>query len=79
MKLYSLTLPGLDVRSDWRVVHDRLLDDFPEIDDVLPTTIPATVLIVYCGSAVLDSWLESIDEVVLSRRVRRARHPAASA
>jgi hypothetical protein len=40
VKLYSLTLPGLDVRSDWRVVHDRLLDDFPAVDDVLPTTTP---------------------------------------
>ena len=35
MKLYSVTLPGLDVRSDWRTVHDRLLDDFPAIEDVL--------------------------------------------
>lgn len=72
MKLYSLTLPGLDVPSDWRAVHDRLLDDFPAIDDVLPTTMPATVLIVYRGSARLDAWLQSIDEAVLGRRLRGA-------
>ena len=46
MNLYSLSLPGLDVRSDWRAVQDRLLDDFPAIDDVLPTTTTATILIV---------------------------------
>jgi hypothetical protein len=67
LKLYSLTLPGLDVRSDWRAVHDRLLDDFPAIDDVLPTTMTATVLIVYEGSAQIDGWLDSIDEAILSR------------
>jgi hypothetical protein len=49
VKLRSLTLPGLDVRSDWRAVHDRLLDDFPAIDDVLPTTMVATLLIAYRG------------------------------
>ena len=75
MKLYSLTLPGLDVRSDWRAVHDRLLDDFPAIEDVLPTTTAATILIVYEGTALLDAWLDSIDEAVLSRRLRSAGQP----
>lgn len=79
MNLYSLTLPGLDVRSDWRVVHDRLLDDFPAIDDVLATTMVATVLIAYQGPAEVDGWLGSIDEALLARRLRSARHPAARA
>ena len=74
MKLYSLTLPGLHVRSDWRAVHDRLLDDFPEIDDVLPTTTTATILIVYEGFAQIDGWLEAIDEAILNRRLRSAGH-----
>jgi hypothetical protein len=77
VKLYSLTLPGLDVRSDWRAVHDRLLDDFPAIDDVLPTTVAATVLIAYRGDAEVDGWLGSIDDALLGRRLRTARHPAA--
>lgn len=79
MKLYSITLPGLDVPSGWRAVHDWLLDVFPEIDDVLPTTTPATVLIVFRGSAQADGWLQSIDEAIRGRGVTRARHPAASA
>ena len=74
MKLYSLTLPGVDVRRDWRVVHDCLLDDFPAIDDVLPTTTTATILIVYEGSAQIDGWLESINEAILGRRLRSAGH-----
>ena len=60
------------MRSGWRVVHDRPLDDFPAIEDVLPTTNAATILIVYEGSALLDTWLDSIDEAVLSRRLRSA-------
>jgi hypothetical protein len=79
VKLYSLTLPGLNVRSDWRAVHDRLLDDFPAIDDVLPTTMVATVLIVYEGCAHVDAWLDSIDEAILSRRLTSARRPVARA
>lgn len=70
MNLYSLTLPGLDVRSDWRAVHDRLLDDFRAIDDVLPTTTAATILIAYRGHAEVDEWLGSIDEALLGRRLR---------
>ena len=67
--LYWLTLPGLDVRSDWRVVHDRLLDDFPAIDDVLPTTTTATILVVYEDSAQIDGWLDAV-----VRRVVRVPH-----
>lgn len=76
--LYSLTLPGLDVRSEWRLVHDRLLDDFPAIEDVLPTTIQATVLIAYAGAAEVDGWLGSINEVILSRRLRSSAEPTAT-
>jgi hypothetical protein len=41
-KLCLITVPGLDVRADWRTVHDRLLDDFPKVTDVLATTISET-------------------------------------
>jgi hypothetical protein len=44
--LCLITVPGLEVRSDWRLVHDRLLDEFPEVMDVLATTIKETILVV---------------------------------
>ena len=78
MRLYSITLPNLDVRSDWRLVHDRLLDDFSAIDDVLPTTMPGTILIVYRGRAQLDRWLGSVDAAVLSLRLRQHRQLASA-
>lgn len=66
--LYLITVPGLDVRVDWRSVHDRLLDDFPCVTDVLATTIAATILIVYQGPPDVDAWLESVTRSVVGRR-----------
>jgi hypothetical protein len=67
-KLCMITVPGLDVRSDWAVVHDRLLDDFPRISDVLATTIPETLLVVHAGRADIDAWLTGVSEAILARR-----------
>jgi hypothetical protein len=75
-RLYMLTMPGLQVKSDWVAVHDRLLDEFPEVTDVLPTTITATLLIVYEGEAKVDAWLEGISEAVLGRRISAAKSSA---
>jgi len=64
-----VTVPGLRVTSDFATVRDRLLDDFPGVLDVLPTTIKATLLIVYDGPANLDAWLERAgDEVAWRHR-----------
>jgi hypothetical protein len=78
VKLYSLTLPGLEVPSDWRLVHDRLLDDFSGIDDVLPTTMAGTILVVYRGRAQVDGWLKSVDAAILGTRLRQRRHRASA-
>jgi hypothetical protein len=67
-QLYMLTVPGLRVTSDWAVVHDHLLDDFPDVTDVLATTMTATLLIVYEGDANVDAWLEVIGDGILRRR-----------
>jgi len=75
--LYMVTVPGLRVKSDWAIVHDRLLDDFPQIADVLPTTMSGTLLIVYQGRAEVDAWLDGISEAILSRglQVQRGTRP----
>jgi hypothetical protein len=73
--LYTLTVPGLSVPSDWASVHDRLLHGFPENTDVLATTMRATLLIVYQGDANVAAWLEGISDAVLARRIRVQRAP----
>jgi hypothetical protein len=74
-RLLMLTVPGLRVASDWAAVHDRLLDDFPGITDVLATTMAATLLIVYEGDANVDAWLEGISDGILSRRLSAGNAP----
>lgn len=74
-RLFMLTVPGLKVAVDWEAVHDRLLDDFPGITDVLATTMTATLLIVYEGDADVDAWLEGISDGILSRRIRAGNAP----
>jgi hypothetical protein len=67
-QLYQITVPGLEVSSDWRLIHDRLLDEFSEVTDVLPTTMKAAILIVYEGPADADAWLATISETILNFR-----------
>jgi hypothetical protein len=77
-KLCMITVPGLRVSSDWQTVHDRLLDEFPEVTDVLATTIKETILVVHEQAAPEDAgrWLDTVNETILYRREhRRARRP----
>ena len=67
-KLYEITIPGLSVAADLPAVRYRLLADFPDVLDVLATTMPATVLIVYRGVAKLDAWLDALSDSVAIRR-----------
>lgn len=76
-RFHQITVPELEVSSDWRLIHDRLLDEFPEVTDVLPTTMKGTILIVYEGSGDADAWLETIGETILNFRCGiRAREQA---
>jgi hypothetical protein len=68
-RLCMITVPGLQVKLDCAAVHDRLLDDFPQISDVLATTIPETLLIAYDGDDDIDAWLVGICDGILSRRL----------
>jgi hypothetical protein len=77
-RLYMITVPGLQVKLDWAAVHDRLLDDFPQLMDVLATTIPETLLIVYEGDDHIDAWLDGISDGILSRRMSAANAPRAA-
>lgn len=67
-QLYLITVPGLEVRFEWRVVHDRLLDEFPAVVDVLATTIKGTILIVYEGPDDADAWLQTASETIMNFR-----------
>jgi hypothetical protein len=63
-----ITVPGLEVSSDWPLVHDRLLDEFPEVTDVLPTTMKETILVVHEHASPADAsrWLDTVSETILN-------------
>jgi hypothetical protein len=67
--LCLMTVPGLDVGPEWRPVHDRLLDEFPAVTDVLATTMPETLLIVHDGPPD-GAWLDTAGATVLALRGR---------
>jgi len=75
-RLCLITVPGLHVSSDWRPVHDRLLETFPEVTDVLATTMKETILVVYQGAAPDDAsrWLDVVSETLLRRRQSGGAH-----
>jgi hypothetical protein len=74
-KLYEITIPGLSLAADFQAVHHRLLADFPSLVDVLATTTPATVLVVYTCEPEVDCWIDALSDSVATRRTRlRHRH-----
>jgi hypothetical protein len=70
--LYEITIPGLSVSADLPSVRRRLHADFPQVLDVLGTTTPGTLLIVYSGQDEIDAWLAALDHSVATRDLSRA-------
>jgi hypothetical protein len=68
-RLYQITIPGLSITAHFPAVRRRLLAEFPEVLEVLATTMPGTVLIAYRGEADMDAWLDALDEAVAMRPV----------
>ena len=76
-RLCMITVPGLVVKHHWSRVHDRLLDEFPLVTDVLPTTKPGTLLIVYDGRAELDAWFQAMLQTTLGRHALAGKQSSA--
>jgi hypothetical protein len=77
-KLFRITVPGLSVRRDFTTARRRLLAGFPDIQEVIATTAPGTLLVLSSGSEDVDAWLGTFDslairEVPNTGRLRRRR------
>jgi hypothetical protein len=70
-----ITVPGLSVRRDFAAVRERLLTEFPNVEEVLATTSSGTLLVFASGPPdELDAWLEAAaDTVATTRRLARWR------
>jgi hypothetical protein len=68
-RLCRITVPGLSIESDFTAARECLLADFPNVHEVIATTAPATLLVLYSGCADADAWAERMP------RVRRTPAP----
>jgi hypothetical protein len=59
-RLCRITVPGLSVARDFTAARRRLLLDFPDIQEVVATTTPGTLVVVCSGSEDVDAWLDAL-------------------
>jgi hypothetical protein len=72
-----ITVPGLTIERDFEDARERLLGGFPDVREVIATTAPATLLVLYAGPQEVDSWLDVLlDSVEASRAKPKIRLPA---
>jgi hypothetical protein len=63
-RLCELQVPGLDVPHASAHARARLLERYVQITDVLATTRPATLLIVYRGQEQVEAWASALEPLV---------------
>jgi hypothetical protein len=84
-RLCRITVPGLSIESDFAAARERLLAEFPNVHEVIATTAPATLLVLYSGQAEADAWVDALldsaqtDQVKANRRLLNARNGNGSA
>jgi len=67
--LCKITVPHLSISRDYVIVRERLMAQFPNVEDVLATTSPGAIVVLTSGpSDELDAWLALIDETLASNR-----------
>jgi len=72
-RLCRITVPGLSLNSDFEGARRRLLEEFPNIHDVVATTLPATVLVLYSGAGEGDAWYDALLDSITVPELR-AKH-----
>ncbi|HWX97974.1 MAG TPA: hypothetical protein VNZ01_14120 [Solirubrobacteraceae bacterium] len=60
MQICRLTVPGLSIRRDFEAARRRLLEGFPDVHEVVATTAPATLLVLYSGTDEVELWLDAL-------------------
>jgi hypothetical protein len=71
-RLYEITIPDLSIDTEFAVVRERLLADFPSVVEVFALRTPGTLLIVYRGVDAIDAWCAALGDAVTARRCARA-------
>lgn len=69
-KLCRITVPGLSVKRDFTGARRRLMAEFPDIQEVIATTAPGTLLVLCVGREDVDAWLDTLRPVA-TRELRK--------
>lgn len=59
-RLCRITVPGLTIKRDFSAARARLLAGFPDIEEVIATTAPGTLLVLSHGPEDVDAWLREL-------------------
>ena len=59
-RLCRITVPGLSISRDFTAARRRLMDAFPNIEEVVATTAPGTLLVLFSGPEDLDGWVSAL-------------------
>jgi hypothetical protein len=70
MQKLWITVPGLSIKRDFTAARRRLLVEFPDIQEVIATTAPGTLLVLSCGPEDVDAWLDTLDSLA-TRELRK--------
>jgi hypothetical protein len=72
-RLCRITVPGLSVKRDFTTARQRLLAEFPNIEEVIATTAPGTLLVLASGRADVDAWVDALIDAVATRQAKEGR------
>jgi hypothetical protein len=68
-RLCRITVPELSIESDFTAARERILSDFPNVHEVVATTAPGTLLLVYAGADEADAWYSALLDSIATRHV----------
>jgi hypothetical protein len=72
-RICRITVPGLSVKRDFDAARERMLADFPRVHELVATTAPATLLVLYSGPDEVDAWLDALLDAVAGDGVEATR------
>jgi hypothetical protein len=72
-RLCRITVPALSSKSDFAAARRRILTNFPNVHEVVATTAPGTLLVVYSGPDEADAWYNALLDSIATSEMRTSR------
>jgi hypothetical protein len=72
-RVCRITVPALSIDSDFTGARERILSDFPNVREVVATTAPGTLLLVYAGADEADAWYTALLDSIATRHASTRR------